>query len=94
MSKKQILLGFLLGIIISFLFTLFIYYSNNPGLSDAAYRKFFIDAKLIVPIVSISLLANFVLFFIFIKLNKDEISKGILIATILIGLIVLILKFA
>jgi hypothetical protein len=92
-SRKNVLTGFIIGLLSSLILSYIIFWSNNPGMEDEAYMKIFLKGKLIVPVMSISLLANFGLFFIFIKLYKDDISKGILISTMLIGLVILILKF-
>ncbi|MES2618514.1 MAG: hypothetical protein V4613_11590 [Bacteroidota bacterium] len=91
-SKKAILLGFILGIVTSFILSIIIFYSSNPGVENGEFLSIYVKSKLIVPVVSISLLANMALFFIFIRLNKDNISKGLLIATMLIGLGVLIIR--
>lgn len=44
-------------------------------------------------IISLSLLANLALFFIKIKMNKDEQSRGILFSTIVFGVLIVFLKF-
>ena len=92
MFKKEVLIGFITGVLTSLIFSSIIFISNNPGLPGDEYMKIYLKGKLIVPVISISLLANFALFFIFLKFNKDEISKGILFATFMIGVVVLVLK--
>ncbi len=74
-SKKAILLGFILGIVTSFILSIIIFYSSNPGVENGEFLSIYVKSKLIVPVVSISLLANMALFFIFIRLNKYNISK-------------------
>tara|TARA_B110000444_G_C18553199_1_gene461251 strand:- start:300 stop:578 length:279 start_codon:yes stop_codon:yes gene_type:complete len=44
-------------------------------------------------IISLSLLSNLAFFFIKLKMNKDEQSRGILISTFLYGFVIIILKF-
>ena len=44
-------------------------------------------------IISLSLLINLVLFFVKLKFNKDEQSRGILLSTFLYGVVIVILKF-
>ncbi len=92
-TKKQILIGVIIGLLTAFLISLLVFFNTNPGLTSADYFKVFFNGKLIVPILSISLLGNLAAFFIFIKFNKDYISRGILIATVLIGLFIFIIKF-
>lgn len=92
-EKTSIAIGFLIGLITSLVFSYIVFINNNPGMTEEDYFKIFFSGKLIVPVMSISLLANFALFFIFLKLNKDAISKGLLIATVLIGIVILVLRF-
>lgn len=92
MFKKDIIIGFITGILTSLLFSSIIFISNNPGLPGDEYMKIYMKGKLIVPVISLSLLADLGLFFLFLKLNRDEISKGILFATFLIAAIVVVLK--
>ena len=92
-ERTSILIGFLIGIITSLVFSYIVFINNNPGMNEDDYFKIFFSGKLIVPVMSISLLANFALFFIFLRLNKDAISKGLLIATVIIGVVILVLRF-
>ena len=92
-DRANINLGFLLGLATSLVFSYIVFINNNPGMNEDDYFKIFFSGKLIVPVMSISLLANFALFFIFLRLNKDAISKGLLIATVIIGTVILLLRF-
>ena len=91
-SKKQILLGFLIGITSTFIISFLTFINTNPGLSISEYFNIFIYGKLISPILSIALMGNLGLFFLFLKLNKDFISRGILIATVFVGIIIFCIK--
>ena len=44
-------------------------------------------------IISLSLLGNLALFFLKLKFNKDQQSRGILFSTFLYGVVIVILKF-
>lgn len=92
-SRKQLYTGIILGVLSAFLISLVIFFVSNPGLDLAEYFKIFYSGAVLTPILSVSLLGNFVLFFIFLKLNKDMVSKGILTATIGVGVFIFILKF-
>ncbi len=92
-ERTSIIIGFSIGIITSLVFSYIVFINNNPGMNEDDYFKIFFSGKLIVPVMSISLLANFALFFIFLRLNKDAISKGLLIATVIIGVVILVLRF-
>ncbi len=45
-------------------------------------------------LISLGLIANLAGFFIFYKLKLDESARGVILATFLYGLVILILKFA
>lgn len=45
-------------------------------------------------VMSLSILINLLIFFMNIKTNRDEAAKGILLATILYGMIIVIIKFS
>lgn len=90
---KSVVLGFVLGIITSLIFSVIVFFSSNPGIDNGQFLSVYMKSKLIVPVVSISLLANFALFFILLRFNKDNISKGIMLSTMLIGLIILVIRF-
>lgn len=92
-EKKQIYIGVFLGIITVFLISVISFLVSNPGFTFADYFNIFVNGKILSPILSVSLVGNLGLFFLFIKLDKDYISKGILAATMLIGVFIFILRF-
>ncbi len=92
-QRKEILLGFGIGILLEIILCIILYFSFNPGnLRLSEYFNFFANSNLLVPVLTISLLANFALFFLLLKFNKDYISKGIMIATMIIGVLIIIIK--
>ncbi len=91
--RKHVLLGLVIGLITVITFTLLVFYFTNPGLTYQEYQEVVVKGNLLVPFLSVSLLLNFLWFFLFIKLNKDEISKGVLISTVLVGIVILAFKF-
>jgi hypothetical protein len=92
-NNKDLIFGIIIGVFIAFLISYIIFLNTNPGLSTLDYFNVFVYGKIIAPILSMALLGNLAVFFLFLKLNKDLISKGILIATILVGFLVFIIKF-
>lgn len=91
--KKQLIIGTVIGLSSAFLlsFILFLFTKDRYGIED--YFYIYYSPAMMVPILSISLLGNFVLFFLFLKLNKDMVSKGILTATFVVGIFIFIMKF-
>ena len=91
--RKQVLLGLGLGLLTSFLISFVVFLSSNPGFTAADYFNIYVNGKILAPVLSVALVGNLGLFFLFLRLDKDMISKGILSATMLVGVIIFILKF-
>ena len=91
--RKQIILGIGLGLLTSFLISFVVFLSSNPGFTAADYFNIYVNGKILAPVLSVALVGNLGLFFLFLRLDKDLISKGILTATMLVGVIIFVLKF-
>jgi hypothetical protein len=82
------LLGPVLGL---FLYYFMAFYTRNVGFAEfLGYLKQY--KTLLTGVSSISLIANAVLFTIFINTRKDKTAKGVFIATLLYGISVLLIK--
>lgn len=90
--RKQVLTGVAIGIVLVFVISLIIFLQSNPGFGWKDYFSIFVNGNILVPTLSIALLGNLAVFYIFLNLNKDFISRGILIATVITGVLILILK--
>jgi hypothetical protein len=91
--KKQVLIGLGLGLLTSFLISFVVFLGSNPGFTAADYFNIYVNGKILAPVLSVALVGNLGLFFLFLRLDKDMISKGILSATMLVGVLIFILKF-
>ncbi|EPR74822.1 hypothetical protein ADIWIN_0186 [Winogradskyella psychrotolerans RS-3] len=91
--KKEILIGFLVGVIAAvfgFVFAIqFFGQSDDWGIviEQAISEGFF------TKLMSIGALLNLGAFFLFLKKNKDHRAKGVLISTVLILITTMIIKF-
>ena len=90
--KKNILIGFLISLFataagIFFYIEYFSKYSFNDTLIMIG------EGDLYGKVLSLAAIPNLFVFFIFIKKKQDSRAKGVLLATILIALTTLILKF-
>jgi hypothetical protein len=92
-DKKQFYVGLGLGIFTAFIISLIVFLTSNPGFSVSDYFNIFVNGKILSPILSIALVGNLALFFLFLKFDKDLISKGILAATMVVGVLIFIMKF-
>ena len=88
----DVIKGFLIGIISPvILFVCITVFYLEYDLISFINNK--INAVNLPKIISLSLLINLALFFLKIKFNKDDQSRGILFSTFLFGAIIIILKF-
>ena len=85
---KGVLLGIIAPIIAFIVYVVFIMETTLGGvINNPSFNKN------LPAIISLSLLLNLALFFLKIKFNKDEQSRGILFSTFLYGTVIVILKF-
>ncbi|HET6993568.1 MAG TPA: hypothetical protein VFI06_01240 [Chitinophagaceae bacterium] len=93
-KKDNLKLGLVLGLIgpmLGLLVVYFIKFSASATFGEFL-NMFFNDRGLITSIGSLSLLANVVLFTIYVNTHKDSTAKGIFIITLIYGIGILILK--
>lgn len=90
--KSDLVKGVLLGIISPIIaFVIYVVFIIETTLDSVINNPSFTNN--LPAIISLSLLINLALFFLKIKFNKDEQSRGILFSTFLYGFIIIILKF-
>lgn len=88
--KKEILIGFFIGIVATFIgcVLFLIIFTEFNALSDFIIIK---RSGILGKVITLGALLNLLLFYIFLKKDKENISKGILLSTITLALITLIL---
>ena len=93
-KKDNLKFGIVLGLVAPLL-AMLIYYFWNFARSFSLADYFFLmksNKSLLTAISSISLLANAVLFTIYINTHRDQTAKGIFVATLIYGIGVLLYK--
>ena len=91
--KKEILIGFVVGIIATIfglVFAIQIFGKSDDWLEVIRQS---IHQRFLTKLMSIGALLNLGVFFLFLKKNQDERAKGVLIATLLVFIITMIIKF-
>ena len=95
LKRDNLKLGILLGLIGPVL-GLVIVYLVHPNFKGMAFGEFldlfFNTNRLITSIGSLSLLANVVLFTLYVNTHRDKTAKGIFLVTLIYGIGILILK--
>ncbi len=93
-KKDNLRFGILLGII-GPLLAMFLYYFWNFSRTINLREYFYVlhtNKQLLTAISSISLLANAVLFTVYINTHRDRTARGVFISTLLYGITVLVYK--
>jgi hypothetical protein len=92
-KKDNLRLGLVLGLIGPLLGLVVIYFIKFPSYGFKEFLDVFMhNNRLITSIGSLSLLANAILFTIYVNTNRDNTAKGIFIITLFYGIGILLLK--
>ena len=92
-KRDNLKLGLIMGLIGPILGLVVIYFIKYPSQRFTEFLDFFIhDNKMITSIGSLSLLANVILFTIYINTHRDHTAKGIFVVTLIYGITILLLK--
>jgi hypothetical protein len=93
LKKDNLKLGIILGLIGPVLGLVVIYFLKFPGLGFGEFLDLFFNTnRLITSIGSLSLLANVILFTIYVNTHRDHTAKGIFAVTLIYGIVILLLK--
>lgn len=92
-TKDNMKLGLVLGLLGPVLGLVVIYFVRFPSYPFGDFLDYFIhDNKMITSIGAMSLLANAILFTIYVNTQRDLTAKGIFIITLIYGIAILVLK--
>ena len=92
-KKDSLKFGLILGLLGPILGLVVIYFIRYPSQRFLDFFDFFIhDSKMITSIGSLSLMANALLFTIYINTHRDNTAKGIFLITLIYGIGILVLK--
>ena len=93
LKKDNFKLGLILGVLGPILGLVVVYFIKFPGLEFGEFLDLFFNTnRLITSVGSLSLLANVVLFTIYINTHRDKTAKGIFVITLIYGIAILLLK--
>lgn len=89
---NKIVYGLVIGFILPILFFLLYYIFRFGHISFSDYLRFLIESKKLVSVLSLTVLPNLAPFMLFINSNRYSSGRGVLTATIILGIFVFILK--
>ena len=92
-KRDNLKLGLILGLLGPLTGLVVIYFIKFSSYTFFDFLDYFInDNKMITSVGSLSLLANIVLFTLYINTHRDSTAKGIFILTVVYGICILVLK--
>jgi len=90
--KKEILIGFLIGIVANLAGSyLYIYFFSNYSLENTI--KLSLKEDIFGSLIALGAILNLIVFFIFLKKKQYYRARGVVLATVLAAILVLISKF-
>lgn len=92
-KKDDVITGFVIGLVAPVLAFLIYYYSKFSAYSLSEIFRYIVTLRLLSPLISLSLVANLLSFFIFIWLKADRSAKGVLLATFVYGAIIVFIIY-
>jgi len=92
-KKDDVITGFVIGIIAPVLAFLIYYYAKFSAYSLSEMFRYIVTLRLLSPLISLSLVANLLSFFIFIWMKADRSAKGVLLATFVYGTVIVFLIY-
>lgn len=91
MGKRDVIIGFILGLLANVLgITLYIVLFSKDGFTDTIKNA--ISNEFLGKLVSLGAVVNLLVFFYFIKKHEDHKARGVLMATLMAAIIVIINK--
>jgi len=91
--KDNLRLGLILGLFGPLLGLIVVYFIKFPSYTFRDFLDYFMhDNRMITSIGSLSLLANVILFTLYVNTHKDNTAKGIFVITLFYGIGILLLK--
>lgn len=92
-TKDNLRMGLIMGLIGPVLGLVAIYFIRFPSYPFNDFLDYFIhDNKMLTSVGALSLLANAVLFTIYVNTHRDNTARGIFILTLIYGIAILLLK--
>lgn len=92
--KVQIILGFILGLLAPMLIFILIYGARFGNTPFNEFIDMVVTNGALAPMLALSVLANLVLFFVFTTIDLLLPARGIILATVLYGLVIIYIKLS
>jgi hypothetical protein len=91
--KDSMLLGLLLGLLIPIVGVLIFYYSKFAAVDIWVFMQVATKHKVLSPMLSLCAILNLGTFYVFLNKNLYLTARGVILATIVYGVTIVLLKF-
>lgn len=85
--------GLAAGLLLPFVILMIIYKVRFPEASFDEFLQIAVKEKMLAPLLSLCIVPNLGLFFLFLHLEKLKTARGIILATLIYGIPIVIYKF-
>jgi len=92
-SYNSIAFGVLAGLVTPVIFFMLYFLFRIHSTDFAGYLKFLIESKKLVHVISLVVFPNLIPFFLFLNSSRYRAGRGVLGATIVLGIVIFVLKF-
>jgi len=94
LKKDNLVLGIILGFLAPIVGVLSFYFSKFSYAGFGLFLQYMLEQKsLFTAVISVSLIANAIVFTIYINTQKDKTARGVFIATCIYAIVSIALKF-
>jgi len=92
-KKRNLLFGFLSGIVLPFLIIWLVYLIKFGQFTFQEFLALLFGLRIAGNFIQLAGISNLILFFIFLKINKLYLARGVIFATLILAIIVAVLIF-
>jgi hypothetical protein len=93
-TYNSIAFGVLAGLVTPVIFFMLYFLFRIHSTDFAGFLKFLTESKKFVHVISLSVFPNLIPFMLFMNSSRYKAGRGVLGATILLGIVIFVLKFA
>jgi len=87
MKKTDLLIGFFMGIVAAFLGVLVFLMLKSPAFVSIEGLSTIREQGIMGKVITLGAIIDLILFFILLKINKDLMARGVVLATIILAII-------
>jgi hypothetical protein len=92
-SLNSVIIGLITGLITPVIFFVLYFLFRIHGTDFGGYLRFLVESEKLVHVMSLAVFPNLIPFFLFVNSNRFKSGRGVLGATIAMGIVIFILKF-